>query len=117
MNNNNSNTNYFNNGSEYRYLEKGITAIPVYRINKKSLVECNQCQNKAIPEETFLKWKEIGLFDKDLVINSGIAYREKNKGTIFSTTIELLMTVTGNRDGICILSMSIANNITQLPFD
>ena len=33
MNNNNSNINYFNNGSECRYLEIGITAIPTYTIN------------------------------------------------------------------------------------
>jgi hypothetical protein len=68
MNNNNSNINYFNNDSECWYLKIGITVIPAYTINKKPLAEGNQWQNKPIPEKTFLKWKEMGLFDKGLAI-------------------------------------------------
>ncbi len=77
MNNNNSNINYFINGSKCRYLKLGRTVIPAYTIYKKPLLEYNQWQNKPIPEETFLKWKEMGLFDKGLVIILGISYREK----------------------------------------
>ena len=55
----------------------------------------------------------MGLFDKGLAIILGLSYREKNKvNYIFSTTIEHLMTVTGNSSSTYTLSMSIANNTT-----
>ena len=64
MHNNNSNINYFNNGLECRYLEIGRMVTSAYTIYKKPLLEYNQWQNKPIPEETFLKWKEMGLFER-----------------------------------------------------
>jgi hypothetical protein len=59
------------------------------------------------------KWTKLGLLDNDLVIISGISYKGKNIiHFIFSTTIEHLMTVTGNSSSTFPLSMSIANSIT-----
>ena len=59
------------------------------------------------------KWIKLGLLDKDLVIISGISYKEKNIiNFIFSTTIGHLMTVTGSSSSTFPLSMSIANSIT-----
>ena len=96
MNSNNSNINYFINGSKCRYRKIEVNNILADTINKKPLVDWKQWQNKSNSEEIFLKWIEFGLFDKGLAIISGLAYREKNKTIIFSTTIDLLMTVTGN---------------------
>ena len=111
MNINNSNISYFINGFKRQYCKIGVNEISADTINKKPLANWKECQNISISKEIFLAWIELGLFDKDSAIISGLAYRDK-KGIIFPTTIELLMTVTGNSSSICFLSMSIANNIT-----
>ena len=116
MNGNNSNINYFHNDSECRYLEIGVTTILVYTIYEP-LVNWKQGQNKPLPEHLFLNWKEFGLFDKGLAIILGLVYRGKYKETIFSTTIELLMTVTGNSNNIWTISMPTVNKINNLSFD
>jgi len=108
MNSNNSNINYFINGSKYQYHKIEVNAVSADTVKKKPLVDWKQWQNKLISEETFLKWIELDLIDKGLAIISGLAYREIR--VIFSTTIKFLITVTGNSNSICILSMSIANN-------
>ncbi len=113
MNSNNSNINYFINGSKYRYRKTRVNDISADTTNKRSLVDWKQCQNKPIPEAIILKWIKSGLLDKGLVIISGLSYRGKNKvNYIFSTTIELLMTVTGSNSSTCPLSESLANSIT-----
>jgi hypothetical protein len=100
MNSNNSNISDLINSLKWQYCKVRVNVISTDTINKKPLTDWKQCQNI-----------ELGLFNKDLAIVSGLEYREK-KGIIFPTTIELLMTVTGNSSSTCFLSMSIANNIT-----
>ena len=118
MNSNNSNINYFINGSKYRYRKIRVNDISTETIKKKSLVDWKQCQNKPNPEEIILKWIKSGLLDTGLAIISGLSYRGKNKvNYIFFTTIEHLMTVTGSNSSTCLLSISLANSITYHPFD
>ena len=113
MNRNNSNINYFINGSKCIYRKISVNDISADTINKKSLIDWKQCQNKPIPEEIILKWIKLGLLDKGLAIISGLSYRRKNKmNYIFSPTIKHLMTVTGSNTSTCPLSMSVANSIT-----
>jgi hypothetical protein len=113
MNSNNSNINYFINGSKCNYRKTRVNDLSADTITKKSLVDWKQYQNKPIPEKIILKWIKLGLLDKGLAINSGLSYRGKNKANyFFSTTIEHLMTVTGSSSSTCPLSMSIANSIT-----
>ena len=78
MNSNNSNINYFINGSKCRYRKIRVNDISAETI-KKSLVDGKQCQNKPNPEEIILKWIKLGLLDKGLAIISGLSYRGKNK--------------------------------------
>jgi hypothetical protein len=111
MNSNNSNISDFIKSLKWQYCKIKVNAISADTINKKPLAYWKQCQNKLVSKERFLEWIELGLFDKDLAIVSGLAYREK-KGIIFPTTIELLMTMTGNSSSTIFLSMSIANSIT-----
>ena len=113
MNSNNGNINYFINYSKCIYRKLRVKDISADTINKKSLVDRKQCQNKPIPEEIILKWIKLDLLDKGLPIISGLSYREKNKvNYISSTIIEHLMTVTGSNSSTCPLSMSLANSIT-----
>ena len=110
MNRNNSNINYFHNDSECWYLEVGVTTtILEYTIYKRQLVNWKPWQNKLIPEEIFLNWKGFDLFDKALTIISELVYTGKYKETVFSTTIELMMTVTGNSNNICTISVPTVN--------
>jgi hypothetical protein len=105
MKSNNSNINYFINGSKCRYRKIRVNDISAETINKKSLVDWKQCQNKPNPEEIILKWIKLRLLDKGLAIISALSYRGKNKvNSIFSTTIEHLMTVTGSNSITCPLS-------------
>lgn len=80
MSSNKSNINYFNTGADFWHYEKGVNVIPADTINRKPLVDWKQWQNISIPEETFLNWKELGLFDKGLAIIPGLSYRGNNKG-------------------------------------
>ena len=112
INSNNSNINYLHNDSECWYLEVGITTtILEYTIYKKQLVNWKHWHNKPIPEEIFLNWKGFGLFDKSFAIILELVYRGKYKETAFSTTIELLITVTGNSNNICTISVPTVNKI------
>lgn len=70
MESNYSNINYFNNVSEYWSPNLDIISISTDTINKKTLVDYKQWQNKSSSEGIFLKWIEFNLYDKGLAIIS-----------------------------------------------
>ena len=102
MSSNYNNINYFINGSKCWYHKIEVNNISADKINKKPLVYWKQWQNKSNSEKIFLKWIEFDLIDKGLAIFSRLVYKEKNKTIIFSITIALLMTVTGNSSSIIV---------------
>ena len=69
-----------NQWADFWYYDKGFNVFPADTVNRKPLVNWKQWPNISIPERLFLKWKEIGSFDKDIAIIPGLSYRGKNKG-------------------------------------
>ena len=69
-----------NQWADFWYYDRGVNVFPADTVNRKPLVNWKQWQNISIPERLFLKWKEIGSFDKDIAIIPGLSYRGKNKG-------------------------------------
>ena len=58
---------------------KGFNIIPVNAF-KKPLVKWKECQNKAIPQEVYEKWKRDGLFKTGFAIITGRIWRGPYEG-------------------------------------
>lgn len=81
-----------NQFADWWYYSNNLNTIPADVKTKDDeyisiLYNWTQYQNKAIPQEVFEKWKQMGLFAYGIAIITGEIYRGENKGK-FTTVFD-----------------------------
>jgi hypothetical protein len=71
-----------NQWADFWYYDKGFNVFPADIVNRKPLVNWKQWPNISIPERLYLKWKEIGSFDKGIAIIPRFLIEERIKDYI-----------------------------------